>query len=791
MTWLRTPLVPVAIAFGVGITVAGRAPLAVVWSVSLVALVVATLLLVMGRLALAAALLLGVVAAVGALRAAPLPLAANHVARLALPRLATVTARVDDEPTRFAPDRTRLALEVDGVDDTPRSGRLHVTLYGESTALVKGQRLRVELRLHRASGFKNPGGFDYGQHLERHGIHVVGTARADRVSVLDDPGLTWHVKILRAAREAIERALPPASAALLAGLLLGERTALPPETDTAFRRAGVYHLLAVSGFNVALIAGATFTLLSLVRFPRRGAAAVAIVVVAGFAAVVGLQPSVLRAAIMATLMLGALLLEREASVLNSLALAAIVILALRPEDLNDPGFQLSFAATIGIVVAPLPRGLVAGGVGVSLAAELAVLPITLAHFNQLSAVGPLANLGAVPLAAVATIAGLAGVAASWVTTAGGEVLLNATWPVLIALRALVAVTAAPPWALVHLPAPEWPAVTCYVAALLLGLGWWRLRSVRPRAARYAGALAVPWLVAAVAIAAWPLVRPPDGRLRVMVLDVGQGDAIVVETPGGQTLLVDAGGGGPWRLDAGERVVAPVLWNRGVLRLAAAVVTHDDQDHAGGMHAIRRLFTIGEAWSADELRATPRVFGGVRLTGMGGLAAGPPNPPDARSAPGNPGRSSKYSAESPGSKAFREGSRSRNDDALVLRVDYGLVSFLLASDITAATEARLLAAGTPLAATVLKVAHHGSRGSSTPEFLRAVGPLVAVVSVGSRNPYGHPSPETLSRLAAVNTAIYRTDRDGAVILETDGRALAVRGWASGRAERYCLDPETVC
>jgi competence protein ComEC len=763
MTWIRTPLLPIAIAFGVGMAVAGSVPSALVWWASIAALAIASISLVLGRAGIAAAVLLVDVAAVGALRAAPLAPSPDHVARLALPQRVTVTARIDGEPTRFAPDRTRLALEVEGVDEAPRSGRLHLTVYGEPPALGPGQRIRTEIRLHRAAGYKNPGGFDYGRHLERQGILVVGSTRGDRVTIVDDPGPTWHAEVRRKAREAIDRALPPASAALLAGLLLGERTALPPEIDTAFRRAGVYHVLAVSGFNVALIAGATFTLLSLARFPRRLAAAAAIVVVAGFAAVVGPHPSVLRAAIMATLVLGALLVEREASVLNGVALAAIVILALRPADLHDPGFQLSFAATAGIVLAPLPRGLVAGAIGVSLAAALAVLPITLVHFNQFSVVGPLANLGAVPLAGVATIVGLAGVAASWLTATGAEVLVNATWPVLIALRALVAAAATPSWALVHLPAPGWPAVACYVAALLLGLGWWRLRETRPRASRVAGALTLPMLALAVGLAAWPLVRPPDGRLRMIVLDVGQGDAIVVETPDGQSLLVDAGGGGPMRLDAGERVVAPVLWNRGTLRLAAAVATHDDRDHAGGMDAIRRLFTIREPWTADGLRAASRELGGVRLTGLseaGSLVAG-------------------------GSR------RSRNDDALALRIDYGLASFLLASDITAATEARLVAAGTPLAATVLKVAHHGSRGSSTAEFLRAVGPRVAVVSVGARNPYGHPSPETLARLARVDAAVFRTDRDGAVILETDGRALVVRGWASGRTERYCLDRATVC
>ena len=760
--WLRMPLIPVAIAFGAGIAAAGRMPLVAVWSVSLAALALAVLALALGRPIVATALLLLDVTAIGALRAAPLPLPADHVAHLALPRSVTLIGRVDGEPTVFARDRRRLDIAVDSVDEMRRSGRLFVTLYGEPPALGGGQRVRLDARLHRASGFKNPGGFDYGRYLERQGVLVVGSARADRLTVLEDPGPSWHVKLRRGAREAIEGALPPASAALLAGLLLGERTALPSEVDAAFRRAGVYHLLAVSGFNVALIAGATFALLNLVRFPHRAAAAIAIVVVAAFAAVVGPQASVLRAAIMATLVLGALLVERDASVLNALALSAIVILALRPGDLHDPGFQLSFAATIGIVVAPLPRGLVAGAVGVSLAAELAVLPITLAHFNQLSIVGPLTNLFAVPLAGLATIVGLAGVAAAWLSAAAGDVLVNATWPVLIVLRVLVAIAAAPPWSLVHLPAPSWLAITAYVTALLLMLTWWRLRGTAPWIARYAGGVALPALVLALALGAWPVVRPPDGRLRVIVLDVGQGDAIVIETPEGPTLLVDAGGGGPWRLDAGERVVAPVLWNRGTLRLGAAVTTHDDQDHAGGMRAIRALFRIGETWSAEMLRAGPRVVGGVRITGLPGAEAVGSRPP-----------------------------RSRNDDALALRIDHGLVSFLLASDVTAATEASLLAAGTPLRATVLKVAHHGSRGSSTSEFLRAVSPLVAAISVGARNPYGHPSPEALSRLDAVHAAVYRTDRDGAVIFETDGSSLRVTAWATGRTARYCLDPEMVC
>jgi competence protein ComEC len=239
---------------------------------------------------------------------------------------------------------------------------------------------------------------------------------------------------------------------------------------------------------------------------------------------------------------------------------------------------------------------------------------------------------------------------------------------------------------------------------------------------------------------------------VSVLDVGQGDAIVIETPGGPAVLVDAGVGGPARLDLGERVVAPFLWNRGFLRLAATLVTHRDLDHGGGMPAIHRLFGITERWD-DAARDGPFALGGARFT----LVRPPPVP----------------------------GGR-RNDASVVLRVDYGLASFLLASDIEAAAEAALLAAGAPLAATVLKVAHHGSRTSSTEPFIAAVRPTVAVVSVGARNTYGHPDAGALARLAAVGAAIARTDRDGAVLLETE-----VTRWAAHDTARYCLDPETIC
>ncbi len=475
------PLVPVALAFAAGIGLAPSTRGELAWPVWALAILGAGALLAASRVAWAAALLLVGVLAAGALRGAEPRLPADHVARLELPRSARVEGRLAAEPVRWAPDRTRLLIDTDRVDGVPRAGRIQATVYGEQRPLAEGQRIEAELRLHPATGYRNPGGFDYAAHLAREGIRVTGTTRADRLTPLEEPRPPWSARVRYRALAAIARALPPASAALLGGLLLGERTELPRDIDDGFRRAGVYHVLAVSGFNVALLAAAVFALCSLAHGGRRTSASVAIVVVTGFAAVVGPEPSVLRAVIMAVLVLAALLLEREASVANGLALAALLILAVRPGDLLDPGFQLSFAATAGIVAAPLPRGIMPGALGVSLAAQLAVLPVMLVHFNQLSTIGVVANLAVVPLAGLGTVLGLLAVGLAFLSETAAQVAFDAVWPILLALRATVALAAAVPGAIVHLPAPHWSAIVCYTASLLLALTWWHLRA-RPCAA---------------------------------------------------------------------------------------------------------------------------------------------------------------------------------------------------------------------------------------------------------------------------------------------------------------------
>ncbi|MBI3030811.1 MAG: DNA internalization-related competence protein ComEC/Rec2 [Candidatus Rokubacteria bacterium] len=774
------PLVPVAAAFIRGLILAVSFqphPVALWLGASLSALATAGWLL-RGRSAAAAAGLLLTVALIGLLRAAAPILPADHIARLALPSPLRVEGRLASEPIRWAPDRTRLLLETEGIqvgkDRRSVRGLVQVALYGEPPPLTEGQRIAGELRLHRPFGFRNPRGFDYPGHLAREGIFLVGSGRGDRLEALTPEAPPWPVRIKRWAVTTIQRHLPPASAALLAGLLLGERTEFPPAADEAFRRAGVYHILAVSGFNVALLASAVFLGLSLLRLPRRLVAAAAIGLLIGFALVVGGEPSVVRATVMGVLLLLGLLLERETSLFNSVALAALVILLWRPGDLWEPGFQLSFAATLGILYLARPwiaalteRGWpqwLAASVAVSLGAQLAVLPIMLIHFNQLSLIGIVANLVVVPLAAVATTLGLAALLLTLLHEGLGHLLFQSLWLVLLALRAAVWILAALPAAMIYLPGPHSAAVVAFYA-VLAALPHWGLH----RAMRY-GAVGLTALVLAASL--WPWVRPADGRLRVTFLDVGQGDAAFVELPDGRRLLVDGGPGGERRFDVGERVVAPFLWNRAVWSLDAAVMTHADPDHAGGLAAILRRFRVRELWDngiADagelsrlaERRGTlrRRLHAGDRIW-LGAVPFTVLHPP-ATPLAGSP----------------RGPAADENNNSLVLRLDWGLASVLLTGDVEQEGEADLLARRRPLDHRVLKVAHHGSRYSTTEEFLATGRPALAVISAGRRNPFNHPTPEVVERLAKAGVKIYRTDRDGAVVVETDGAALSVTRWAS--------------
>jgi len=762
---VTAPLLPIAGAFAAGVALGLRvAPPPWVPGAGLLLGALAAVAARRGGLAAASAAVLALAGLAGWARVAlPDPAPATTELRGGPMRLEGVVAA---EPEVEGP-RTRLSLllraAIDPMGAAPARGRLLLYLYGARPPIAPGDRVRVTVELREPRPFRNPGAPVWDAASRPADARWLAVGRAETLERLPPDGIPWWLRVRLWLHERVARHLPPVSGALFEGLLVGERRQLPPTLLADFRAAGVFHILAISGFNVGLVAGAVFLFLRLTPLPPRAAAAVALGALGAFAAVVGPEPSVLRATLMGGLVLVGLLLGRESATWNSLGAALLVLLGWDPAALADPGLQLSFAATAGILhLGPpiraalepwCPRSL-STALAISAGAQLAVTPLMLAHFNQLSLIGVAANLVVVPLAAAITILGLVAVVLAVASATLAHLAFQSLWALLVGLRFVVRGLAALPGAMIHAPAPPPLALLAIVLALALA------PLVTGRRSRVLlGGLAT---AAILATAAGFL---PDGRLHVLVLDVGQGEAILVRGPDGQALLVDTGGGGPGRTDRGERVVLPALHRAGVRRLAALAVTHGDPDHAGGLAAVLEGLPVGEVWvpagSAEAPWQLPIVAAGIprRVLARGDRVWLGPVLVTALHPP-------------------RDGTPAdANDSSLVLRIEWGLATLLLTGDAEAPAEAELLAAGVPTRAVVLKVGHHGSRHASSAPFLARVRPRVAAISVGARNPFGHPSPAALARLAAAGAVVYRTDADGAIEVTSDGARLWLRRWAN--------------
>jgi competence protein ComEC len=438
-------------------------------------------------------------------------------------------------------------------------------------------------------------------------------------------------------------------------------------------------------------------------------------------------------------------LDLDADLLNLLGLAAGALLVAQPSRIGDVGFQLSFGATAAILVLALP---LAAGVrrlplrldlafAVSFGVQAALAPVLLYHFQRLAPAALLLNLAAAPLASAVLLSGFAVLGCAAVAPPAAVLAGDVAWSFAHALlrsgRLLEGV------ALLDVRLP--PAPLLVSAMWLSGL----VALLDPRGRRRGLILAG---AAAGLVLLGPPPRPADGRLHVTVLDVGQGDAIAIQSPGGRTALVDAGSGS--RFDAGEVVVEPFLRYHGVRRLDFLLLTHGHDDHVGGARSVTARFGLGEIWHGPG--------------GAGGLATGTPRRLASRGWR-RAWDGVRLEVLGPALPAPRD----VNDASVVLSVGLGRVRLLLAADLEAAGEAAL--AGT--AAAGLKVAHHGSSTSSSAAFLDRVGPEVAVISCGWRNRFGHPDPDVVERLRRRGIRLLRTDRDGSTTLSTDGERIWLR------------------
>lgn len=689
----------------------------------------------------------------------------------------------------------------------PLRGRILATL-PRVVALAVGSRVVLTAEVEAPAAFD---GFDYPAYLARQGIG--GLVRARDVRVLDGPARAGPAEIAAAARSwllgGLNEMVPEPEAALGAGILLGVRSSIAPEIADAFAVAGLTHVVAISGWNIAIVAAIVGALLRPLEERRGGhwlAPSAAAATIAAYVVVTGASPSVVRAALMAGAMMVARFGGSRAHAASALGLAAMVMLLAAPSVLWDVGFQLSALATAGLILfggaieerlAGWPAWL-REPIALTMAAQLTTLPVVVGSFGRLSLVAPAANVVVVPLVPLVmllcAIAAPVGAVASALQIPPLTDLLRwgvggSAWLVLRAMIVAGQAAASIPFAAIPVTAPGWLALAWYPA---LGIAWRHLAGrpapeqsteggLRPLRARrrrpailaavttFAGGalriLARPLACLAAAgalLGALTLGSLPDGRLHLAMLDVGQGDAILVTAPSGATMLID-GGPDPDLLlrRLGERLP---WWRR---RIDVMVLTHPHEDHVAGLVAALERYQIGlilDTGRGYENPTYPRFMQAVSAEPGGRLVTA------------------------------RAGQRLRLDATTVLTLLYpgaddvsgplpdgdinnasvvGLLrgagfTALLTGDAKAPIEAMLAERGLLTRVDVLKVGHHGSDSSSSPALLDATRPGAALISAGIGNPYGHPRQVTLDNLHRIPALrLHRTDMEGSLEVTSDG------------------------
>lgn len=703
-------------------------------------------------------------------------------------------------PVQHAPGRLTVLLKSEGTGLEGNSfrvpGLVRLVWRDPGQAPHHGDRIQFRAKLHPPTGSFNPGGFDYAAYLERQGIQAVGTVSGpDAVRVIATGGSErgWGVwnRIDRwrgTIRDAAIRSLEQPALGIFLGIVIGERGYLDQELQDWFMVTGTVHLLSISGSHLGLVAFVVFWLvrhavlrlpapwlltLSRVLTPSRVAVVFTWPTVALYALLAGAELATIRSLVMITVGLATVWFGYERHLRHATAAAAILIVMHDPRAVFDISFQLSFLSVLTIVqcawwlqrredgtettgstwVGTFGR-YVLEALAISGAVTLATLPLVALYFHQVPWLGIVTNLVAVPFTG-AVLVPLGLLSGAWTIAAGAEALPAGFWQerllewLVEGLRWFVDIPGGE-W---HVAAPSLPAILLFYSAL------WVVSAGRvPRVGRIIGSVCVLCMVG------WWVWSPRLGidgdRWRVTFLDVGQGDSALIELPDGATVLID-GGARYERFDAGRGIVAPFLWNRGIRRIDHVIGTHQQLDHVGGLIWLLRHVPVGRYWGTVGDR--PEQFVGEVNAAL--LDRHVQGETPVRGQEILPGGSCRLTVLNPSDLAVPVADHSRsgsslNNRSIVSRLECAGRSVLFAADIE--TEGlRLLTGAGRRPVTVLKVPHHGARSSLDREWLREIHPEYAVISVGRRNPYGHPVPAVLEALAAEHARIYRTDLDGAV------------------------------
>ncbi|SDC73566.1 competence protein ComEC [Melghirimyces thermohalophilus] len=699
---------------------------------------------------------------------------------------ARVTGTVASTPVVDG-DRVKMELETRGIDDGQGLQRVKERVMVQlrlgsaeekqaASTLRRGIKLRLPMTWTRPDPARNPGAFDYRTYLRRHFIHWTGEGDWGRVEILSrDPSLLGKIDEVRLwLGKRLDRIYSGETAGVMKGMLLGERDAVPVEAEKNLTALGLIHLLAISGLHVGVFVGCVYGTATLAGITREKAAMMTIFILPFYVLLTGAGAPVVRAGVMAALGLLAIMLGKWKDSLSFLGLACLLMLWWNPYQLLEAGFQLSFVITAALLLAvgPISRRLptpwlrINQLLAVTLVAQVAAFPLLITHFNEFSLLSWGVNFLVVPLVTglLIPLGTLSLVLGSFHEWAGALPAAPVTW---IWSGIHTGLEQVAQWNRLRLswsPLPGWWLAGYGVAALYL---LWAFTGGGLRRARHgwkASACCLFLLLFSLKPGMWS-----EDALRITFLDVGQGDAAVIETPEGQVIVVDGGGRLPWEkepwqrrrepYDVGERVLVPYLKYRGIREIDWMVMTHGDADHIGGLTAVAERFPVKRVLRTSTPAKGPLESQSLRKMKEKGIPVFVPEPGRVYRLEEGVQWQFLHPSHPAGESRLEE----RNDQSLVfLLTAYGR-RILMTGDVEKAGEEDMLMRWHLPQVDLLKVAHHGSRTSTGEKWLQAVQPQEAVISVGGNNRYGHPSSQVLDRLKAQGARIWRTDLNGAVIV----------------------------
>jgi competence protein ComEC len=710
-----------------------------------------------------------------------------------------------------SPSKTTLIIEkvkiIQEEGGITANGRVLLSVKNNLTTFEYGDYIKAKTRLRQPHNFNNPGGVDYEKYLLAQDIRALGSIRQpSNIVVLRKKRGAYLKTKLEEYRSYLRTSILETSTvpegSILQALILGEKRGIPDDIREKFNRAGISHILAISGLHIGIIATLFFFLAAglmksseylLLRFSIRKTSALFVVIpIIGYAFISGLGISTIRATIMILSFLAALFLGRERDLLNTLAFAALIILIFSPSSLFDISFQLSFTAVAAILVItptlsrllsrksegpPSPFRKIFSSfwlfLAVSISAIAGTAPLIAFYFNRISTVTLISNILIIPLIGFLVLpAGIVFILLAPLSTVAATFMIKiASFFVGISLS-IIDFLASLSIASFSVTTPTMIEIVVYYLFVITIIKL--LDKSRPREKRvFHTIVLVVIVIFFLADIFYISMRGRDpNHLTATFLDVGQGNAGLIEFPGGRKMLVDGGGFYSKGFDVGRYVVAPFLWCQRIKKLDIVVLTHPDQDHLGGLAYILNNFDVGEVWSNGERsdletyryftrairehniphriisRNTPDIVIGDTVIKI----LNPPEPIVDKEA---------------GVPTF-----SSNDNGLVMKIIFRNAGILLPSDISETAEKRLVKSGDNLKSSVLLAPHHGSCRSSSFSFLDRVRPDVVVVSCGFENVAGFPHKDILERYGRSNARTFRTDFNGAVIIKTDGNDIDI-------------------